>query len=364
MTWGFARAALAGGVLLGGALLGAAPAPIETTTPEPAIHTPASCATVAFRPDGKRGKRAGMRGPGLVLSGAGMVDLPAGTMAWVRAHVRGPARGRAGNVIALRASGERAYTDEFYRDGRFAWVQEILIPPCATRADVDAIASYVADADAVFFAGGDQSYYAGWKGSALIRAVRAVYARGGIVGGGSAGLAIQGEFAYDSVAANRVLHDGSVTTPIAVKDPLGPAISFTTGLFAWPPLRGTLTDTHFAARDRFGRSIAFLARIAHDGTGRVPLYALGVDQDSVVLVEGNGSAVLRVSPKSHGAYLIRMDSAPQLTRGQPLRASVEVAHVARDGERLDLRRHRTSEKWYPVNVDGSKSPPYDVNPYR
>ncbi len=83
-------------------------------------------------------------------------------------------------------------------------------------------------ADAVYFAGGDQANYVIWKGSALIDAVKRVYARGGVVGGGSAGLAIQGAVVYDSVAGDRL--NVETHTKDAVNNPLEPRISFTTGL--------------------------------------------------------------------------------------------------------------------------------------
>ena len=347
------------------ALVGAAPSPLVTGTPEPVAPTPASCTPQAFAPAGTRGPRAGTRGPALMLAGAGLSDVPAGTLPWLRAHVRGPRDRHAGNVVILKASGERYYSDDFYRAGNFAWVQEVLIPPCASPAQVDAIAPYVDDADVVLFAGGDQSHYVAWKNSALIRAVRRLYARGGIVGGGSAGLAIQGEAVYDSVAANRVLGDGSVTTPIAVRDPLGPAISFTTGMFDWPPLRRTITDTHFVKRDRFGRLVVYLARMLHDGTVTPgPMYGLGVDEGSAVLVERDGTATVRIKGKDRGAYLIRLGRAARLLPGTPFRAGVDVAHVARDGERFDLLHKRTSERWYTVTVEATRTPPYDTDPYR
>jgi cyanophycinase len=307
-----------------------------------------------FAPAGKRGPRAGVRGPALVLAGAGLSNMSPAVLPWMRVHVRGPHTGHAGNLVILKASGERDYSDDFYARGGFAWVQEILIP-------------YVDDADAVLFAGGDQSHYTAWKNSALIRAVRRLYARGGIVGGGSAGLAIQGAVVYDSAAADR-LHpnddDYAVTTSNAVPDPLEPEISFTTGLFDWPPLRRTITDTHFVKRDRFGRLVVFLARIAHDALGTAPAYGLGVDEGSVVLVEPDGTATVRIKGKDRGAYLVRMTNPPQLVPGAPLRAVVDVAHVARDGERFDLAHHRANEPWHAVRVDGSGTPPYDTDPYR
>lgn len=360
---------LAGALLCGALAAGAVPA--ETATPDAVPPSPPSCAPTAFAPAGARGPRAGVRGPALMLAGAGLSNVPAGTLAWIRAHVRGAATARAGNVVVLKASGERDYSDDFYRDGRFAWVQEILIPPCATRAQADAMVRYVDDADVVLFAGGDQANYAAWKGSALVDAVRRVYARGGIVGGGSAGLAIQGEVVYDSVAADR-LHPNddayAVTTQNATRDPLEPEISFTTGYFAWPPLRGTITDTHFAVRDRFGRLVAFLARIARDRVAPPPVYGLGVDEGSTVLVEADGTATVDNRPTKHGtsrgAYLIRLVRFAPLTAGEPLRATIAVSHAARDGERFDLVHHRTSEPWRTITIDGSKTPPYSGDPYR
>ena len=57
-------------------------------------------------------------------------------------------------------------------------------------------------AEIVFFAGGDQCNYVRLiKGTALEAAVEAVHARGGGVGGTSAGEAIQGEIVYDSCTA-------------------------------------------------------------------------------------------------------------------------------------------------------------------
>jgi len=313
---------------------------------------------------GTRDAHTVRRGPGLVLSGAGLLNLPGSAMQWLRNHLSG-ASGRAGNVVILSASRGRDDEDGLYRDAAFASVQEILIPPCADTDAVDAMVTYVDGADAVLFAGGDQANYARWKGSALIRAVQAVYARGGFVGGGSAGLAIQGALGYDSVAADR-LHPGdenyAVTTQNALSDPFEPEISFTS-LFAWPPLADTITDTHFVVRNRFGRLVAFLARIVHDKLGPTPYYGLGVDEGSVVLVDRDGMATVRTKAHSRGAYVVRLDGPVAMQRGQPLRAIVDVAHIGRDGERFDLLHKRPGVAWTRVQVDGAHSPFYRPDPY-
>jgi cyanophycinase-like exopeptidase len=57
----------------------------------------------------------------------------------------------------------------------------------------------VRNAEFVFFAGGDQCNYIRWiKDTPVSAAVKEVYERGGAIGGTSAGLAIQGEIAYDA----------------------------------------------------------------------------------------------------------------------------------------------------------------------
>jgi cyanophycinase-like exopeptidase len=277
--------------------------------------------------------------------------------------------------LILQAWEGNDYAQTFYRHSRFAAVQEIFVPPCARALKVDAVAAYVDRADAVLFAGGDQAHYVAWKGSALIRAVRRVYARGGIEGGGSAGLAIQGSVVYDAVAADRVLPGGlNLDSRRAARDPFGPAVSFTTGLFAWPPLAATITDSHFARRDRFGRLAAFMARAFHDRlVGSDPVYGdrvygLGIDEGSALVVDGRGVATLHEATgtayRSRGAYLLSGGAASRIAPGRPLLYTVDVVHLQHSGETYDLRNHRGGGARYRVTVDGSHANIYSRNPYQ
>jgi cyanophycinase-like exopeptidase len=314
-----------------------------------------------------------LRGPGLVLSGGGLSQMPdRAVLAWIRSRIDAPAGRRAGNLLILKASGERDYTDDFYRLSELAFVQEILIPPCASRAQVNGIAPYVDHADAVLFAGGDQSHYTAWKGSKLIAAVRRVYTRGGIVGGGSAGLAIQGEVAYDAVAADRVLPDDkNVATSDAVKNPYERAISFTTGLFNWAPMVDTLTDTHVARRDRFGRMAAFMARALNDGLVHASrIYGVAVDEGAALLVDARGIATLVQRKRdddgyiSQGAWIVDGGRAARIRPNVPLLYTVDVTHL-QPGMRYDLRTKRAmGGAHYRVTVNGAAARVYSRNPYR
>jgi cyanophycinase-like exopeptidase len=329
-------------------------------------HTTAapSCSVTVYPRYGQYIPTPRLHGPGLLLGGGGALQAPNASLSWLHLRLLGDLTARGGNVLVLRGADTNIYDKPFYHYGNFASVQTVLIPPCASRAQVDAIAPLVDKADAVYFSGGDAAQYVAWKGSALIAAVQRVYARGGVVGGGSAGLAIQGAIVYDGVRAARLGEE--TTTSNAVKDPMERSISFTTGLFAWPPLAETITDTRFAARDRFGRTVVFLARILHDHhlVRSAVVYALGVDQASAVGVGPDGIARVFNARDGLGAYLIRANTFPYLRRGVPIRYTVTVSHIGNNGETFDLLRKQSSEPWYTVTVDGSKAGPYSRNPYR
>ena len=335
--------------------------------------SPPACAATIFSPAGAHAATSMAGGPGLVLSGAGLSGMPhAPVFAWIRAHFPGAENARAGNVVILKASGARDYSDDFYREGRFASVQEILIPPCAPAAQADRAAKYVDGADVVLFAGGDQANYVKWKGTKLVAAVRRLYARGGIEGGGSAGLAIQGAVVYDSVAADRILPDDEeVHTADAVANPFEPAISFTTGFFDWPPMRDTIADTHFARRDRFGRLAAFMARALHGGlVSASRIFGVAVDEDAVLLVDKKGKATLYQRAREENGYVPRgawilEGAATRLLPGHALRYTVKVTHLRSNGDTYDLWNKRGGDAPYTVTVDGRRKPVYSPgDPYR
>ncbi|MBV8148213.1 MAG: cyanophycinase, partial [Candidatus Eremiobacteraeota bacterium] len=303
------------------------------------------CAPTVYAPAGTYAPTAPLAGPGLLLAGGG--DIVPAALVWMR-HRLAAGSARSGNVVILRASSDNYDDALFYKEANFASVRTLVIPPCAQRLQIDGLARFVDRADAIFFAGGDQSHYTAWKGSALIAAVKHVYARGGIVGGSSAGLAIQGAVIFDSAAADRL--GVETRTSDAIADPLEPRISFTADFFAWPALRDTITDTHFAKRNRFGRLVVFLARILRDrllGKAQT-IYGLGIDQGSAVVVDADGMATVFNGPSGRGAYLVRASLPAILAPGRPLLYTVEVSHVARSGERFNLLRKTTGEPWRSV----------------
>ena len=309
-------------------------------------------------------------GPGLLLDGGGS-DIDS-AYTWMHDVLSGAPHRRFGNVVVIRAHTDRdEYAPYMQPLGPFQSVQMLGVPSCATAEQLAKFAKIVDRADAVFFAGGDQANYVAWKGSALDAAVQRVWNRDGVIGGASAGLAVQGEYVYDSVAADK-LHPNDdnyeVQSRNAVPNPFEPEISFTTRFLSWAPLRNVITDTHFARRDRFGRTVAFLARLERANNLKTgTLYALAVDERSAIVVDKNGiGRLVKYSGSGYqtrGAYLLQLLSVHQLVQGKPLVASVRVTHLARSGDSIDLNSKRADGTRYVVEVNGNRYPAYK-DPYR
>lgn len=299
-------------------------------------------------------------GPGLVLMGGGSdVD---DAFRWAQRTLAGDGGVRRGDVVVLRATGGDGYTSYLLGLAPFRSVQTLKLNPPATRADLALAADLVSRAEFVFFAGGDQAHYAAWAGTPLLAAVQQVYARGGVVGGTSAGLAILGEFSFDAIAAGPT----SVTSSIALADPRSPLLSFSQNLFRFGPLRGVVTDSHFRVRDRLGRLVVFAARQHADGlVTRAPreVLGLGVDEATALVVDASGHASLRLQRAGEGgAWALRVAPARTLSAGQPLQAEqVQVTRLTDPAlHTFDLATWCGAGPRYALSFDGGQVAPADV----
>ncbi|RKE23588.1 hypothetical protein [Streptomyces sp. TLI_171] len=167
----------------------------------------------------------------------------------------------------------------------------------------------VRNSEFVYFAGGNQCNYARWKGTPLQASVQSVVAKGGGVGGGSAGHHINSSIVYDACAA-------STDSATALANPYDRSVTFTTGMFSWPNYGDTVNDSHFVTRDRMGRTMAFVARALKDGlTTSGKAWGVGVEEGGSLFVDRNGLATLA----GQDAYVVLGDHAPeQVVSGRPL----------------------------------------------
>lgn len=240
-------------------------------------------------PAGSTSLNGGTPTSGVVLMGGG-ADVDDAFL-WQIKNANG------GNFLVLRTSGDDAYNPWVYNLSTF-WGPKQGFPPlhsvstilCNSReASYDPVVlGYVERASAVWFAGGDQLLYLSmWVATPLQEALQRKSAIA-TIGGTSAGLAILGNFIYDDVT------DVSIKSHAAMTNPFDSRISIHPAFLKLPFLSNVLTDTHFVVRNRMGRMLTFLARIATNHTLSVPgqvIYGVGVDQTSALLLNATTGLV-------------------------------------------------------------------------
>jgi cyanophycinase len=234
---------------------------------------------------------------GGILFEGGSTDVDAAYQ-WMCAKANG------GDFLVIRVSGTAAYNS--YIRGLCPALNSVatLVVYSRTGAQQPFVKDTILKAEALFIAGGDQANYVNYYGGTPVAAaINALAMHGVPVGGTSAGNAVLAQYGYSAIT-------GSVTSK-ALANPYTPLITIENGfLNVSPLLRDTFTDDHFAARDRMGRLIAFLARVTQDGdAGRVS--AIATDEKTAFLMEPDGSGV---AAGSGAVYFLRTSCSPEVCR--------------------------------------------------
>jgi cyanophycinase len=236
-------------------------------------------------------------------------------------------RADGGDFLILRARGDDDYNPYVNGLCKLNSVATLVIPDRESAQD-PRVADIIHQAEAVFIAGGDQSRYINfWQGTGLQKALNENLAVGKPIGGTSAGLAVLGQFLYS--AQGDAEDDPDLTSLQALADPYFARVTVRRDFVKIPILRDTLTDTHFKARDRMGRTLVFLSRIVQDGWSTQPK-EIAVDQKTAVLVEPSGEALV---VGSSVVYFLRVTKAPATCQPKtPLTLrDVSVVRVAAGG---------------------------------
>lgn len=241
------------------------------------------------------------KGPAWILMGGGP-DVDEAFM-WWKPLIHG------GDVVVLRASGADGYNPYLYNDIGGVDSVETLIVDARTLADDPYVAQQVERAEGIFIAGGDQSkYLAFWQNTALQRALNAAHQRGAVIGGTSAGCAILGEFIYSA-------QNGTVYADEALANPYDSRMTFAQAFVQSTMTKNMITDTHFYARDRMGRLIAFVARTKQDHPDSAPM-GLGVDEGTALVIDATGLAT--VMGDGYVYVVDGSNAAEQCEANQPL----------------------------------------------
>ena len=262
--------------------------------------------------------------PGIAMMGGGK-DLDE-AFRWLCQKANG------GDLVVLRARGGGDYNSYIKGLCPLNSVATLVIPT-REAANNPAVAEIIRHAEAVFITGGDQSRYVNfWQGTPVEDAINAGIAAGKPLGGTSAGLAVQGEFVYGAMKDKP--HDKDLASTDVLPNPYVDRVTLVRNFLRVPLLTNTLTDSHFAKRDRMGRTLGFLARLMADGWSRDPR-EIAIDERSAVLVETDGQAKI-VGP-GLGAYFLKPQKAPDACKaGVPLTFRNITVHKAPTGSRFNI----------------------------
>jgi cyanophycinase len=216
-------------------------------------------------------------------------------------------RTNGGDFLILRAN-----TDDEYAQG----VNKEIFAMCKLNSaativfeeredsDDETLVQIIDHAEGIFIAGGDQSNYLRfWQDTPVQTALNRHIAAGKPIGGSSAGLAVLGEFSFASII-------DTVHSPEALADPFGNKITISREFLKIPLLADTITDTHFAKRDRMGRLLVFMARILQDDWAK-QVRAIAVEENVAFLLEPDGGGKV-VGEGS--AYFLEAKHPPEVCR--------------------------------------------------
>lgn len=262
---------------------------------------------------------------GLMLMGGGKeVDA---AFAWLVEHAG------HGHVVILRASGDDELQNYIYHDvGGVASVQTLIFHDRGQSAD-PRVLDIVRHADGIFIAGGDQANYVHfWKGTPVNALLDAHVREGKPIGGTSAGLAILGKYSYGA------LDGGSITSPEALADPLGPAVTLVDDFLHLPPIYGAqvITDSHFDTRARLGRLLVFMANLAKT-RHTAAVVGLGVDENTALCIDQDGSArFFSGHPGGHADLIVQTRLQDVEKRGGSAALDAYLAGRVSAGKPLDL----------------------------
>lgn len=166
-------------------------------------------------------------------------------------------RAKGGDVLVMRASGSDAYNTYFYGE-LGVQINSVETLVFSGKTESEEIISKIDQAEAIWFAGGDQGKYMDyWKGNAVESALQRAVDRGGVIGGTSAGMAVLGEFIWTG--------DEIVS-----------------GFLDIPFMEDKITDTHFSERNRLERLEGFIGQTGAKG--------IAADEYTAICVDGSGMA--------------------------------------------------------------------------
>ena len=275
----------------------------------------------------------------VVTPSSGLLVMQGGGTDVDENFVRMGARSGGGDFVVIRASGTDAYNPYIYSLCSCDSVATIVFKNRNASYNPFVIDT-IRNAEALFIAGGDQSDYVNlWKNSPVEDAINFVARKPAPIGGTSAGMAIMSEFLYSAMS------NSSLTSEEALADPFHRDLTLDRDFLSLPTLQAKITDQHVVERDRIGRTIAFLARLVHDGwtaQGR----AIASDRETALLVDPTDGSAEVVATPTHPTpyvYFLTTPGPPEVCAPEtPLTYRNIAVYRIGPGGRFDLAKWKGS----------------------
>jgi len=262
-------------------------------------------------------------------------------------------KANGGDVLVLRASGSDGYNDYFYSDlGVEVNSVETIVFHYSSDTTNPYILGKIANAEAIWMAGGDQSDYINyWKDTEVESLLNEhINTKKGVIGGTSAGMAVLGSSYFSA-------ENGTALSSEALENPYNNDITIGHNDFLEIPLlENTITDTHFSEREREGRLVTFMARMNESLQTRT--YGIACDEYTAVCIDSTGiGAVYGEWPEYEDyAFFVQMNcetgNAPELMQqGAPFTWSFNAAatKVYKVGGTTNGENYLDLNDWETVN---------------
>jgi len=260
-------------------------------------------------------------------------------------------RADGGDILVLRATGSDGYNDYLYQDlGIPVNSVETIVCHNVNASFDNYLINKINQAEAVWFAGGNQwTYVSYWRNTPIDSAInQAIQQRNIVIGGTSAGMAIQGEYYFSA-------QNGTITSSAALSNPFSNELTIDSASFINNQyLSNTITDTHFDNPDRKGRLMTFLARIKTDYG--VFAKAIACDGYTAVCIDTNGIARVFGGHPTYDDNAYFIQSNCELTIQTPENCST--------GNPLTWNLGELAIKSYQIKGDSSGSRTFDLNTWQ
>lgn len=260
-------------------------------------------------------------------------------------------RASGGDILVLRASGADGYNAYLYSQlGVSVNSVETIVFNNGSAAFDSYVQGRIDKAEGIWFAGGDQWNYVNyWRGTPIDSLVRiAVQQRRVVIGGTSAGMAIQGQFYFSA-------ENGTISSSTALQNPYAVTATVDSVNFIGNRiLARTITDTHYDNPDRRGRQVSFLARIYQDWG--IEARGIACDEYTAVCIDTTGIATVYgdYPGNDDNAYFLQLNC--EVTPRGPETCAAGMA--------LDWRRDSAAVRVYRVKGTPTGQHSFDLNDWQ